>query len=154
MPKFLHAPDTISGKEGRAYTTINGTVEEMFYCKTIEASIEKNKTEVKSLGRRATQHKAVGWNGTGSMTIYYLTSKFRQLMIDYIKTGRDTYFDIQIINDDPASTVGKQTTILKHVNLDKVIVAKLDTESDILDESVDFTFEDVDMLGAFNAPIS
>lgn len=38
---FLKAGDTISGQEGRAYATINGQVEEMFYIKTIEAKAEK-----------------------------------------------------------------------------------------------------------------
>ena len=34
--KTLNAPDTISGKEGRAYAKINGNNEELFYAKTIE----------------------------------------------------------------------------------------------------------------------
>ncbi len=151
---WLHVPDTISGKEGRAYATINGQVEELFYAKSVEAKAEKMKAEVKVLGRRAVGHKTVGWKGTGSMTIHYITPKFRQMMLDYIKTGRDQYFDLQIINEDPGSTAGKQTTVLKHVNLDNTIMAKFDTESDVLDESVDFTFEDVDMLDQFRAPVN
>ncbi len=150
---FLKAGDTISGQEGRAYATINGQVEEMFYIKKIEASVEKSKAEVKTLGRRGTQHKANGWSGSGSMTIYYVTSLFRQMMLDYIKTGVDTYFDVQIVNEDPASTIGKQTIVLKGVNLDKVIMATLDTEADTLEEDLDFTFEDVDVLDQFNQPV-
>lgn len=144
MP-FLKAGDTISGQEGTAFVTINGEVHEAFYIKSLEATIDKNKVEFKGLGRRGTQNKAAGWTGTGSMTIYYVTSIFRKLMIDYIKTGKDTYFDIQIINDDPSSSIGKQTVTLIDVNLDSVIIAKLDTESDILDEDSDFTFDDVEM---------
>lgn len=151
MP-FLRAGDTISGQEGRAYATINNQVEEMFYIKTLEGKIEKNKTDVKTLGRRGTQHKANGFNGTGSMTIYYVTSLFRQLMLDYIKTGKDTYFDITIVNEDNNSSIGKQTVVLKNVNLDSVIIAKLDTESEVLDEDADFTFDDVDVLDSFVAP--
>ncbi len=150
---FLRASDSISGQEGRAYATINGRVEEMFYVKSLEASAEKTKAEIKTLGRRGTQHKATGWSGTGSMTIYYVTSLFRQMMMNYIKNGVDTYFDIQIVNDDPTSTIGKQTVVLKGVNLDKVIMASLDTEADALEEDIDFTFEDVEVLGAFNAPV-
>lgn len=59
---FLKANDTISGQEGRAYATINGQVEEMFYIKTLEASVEKEKAEVKTLGRRGVQHKTTGWS--------------------------------------------------------------------------------------------
>ena len=150
---FLKSSDTISGQEGRAYATINGQVEEMFYIKSLEATVEKEKAEVKTLGRRGTQHKATGWSGSGSMTIYYVTSLFRQMMLDYIKNGKDTYFDIQIVNEDPSSSIGKQTAVLKGVNLDKVIMASLDTESDALEEDVDFTFEDVDILDSFGKPI-
>ncbi|URJ42146.1 phage tail tube protein [Paenibacillus polymyxa] len=149
---YLKAGDTISGQEGRAFATINGNVEEMFYVKTLEATAEKEKTDVKTLGRRGTQHKANGWSGSGSMTIYYTTTRFRQLMLDYIKTGKDTYFDIMIVNEDPSSSIGKQTVVLKSVNLDSVIMAKVDTDSEVLDEDIDFTFDDVDVPDSFNAP--
>ena len=50
--KTLNAPDTISGKEGRAYAKINGNNEELFYAKTIEANVEKSKSEIKAIGKR------------------------------------------------------------------------------------------------------
>lgn len=149
---FFKADDTISGQEGRAYATIGNNMEEMFYVKTLEATVEKTKTEVKTLGKRGVQHKAAGWTGTGSMTIYYATTLFRQLMIDYMKTGKDVYFDIQIVNEDPTSSIGKQTVVLRNVNLDSVIFAKVDTESDVLDEEISFTFDDVDILDSFVKP--
>ena len=148
---FMKAGDAISGQEGRAYATIGGRVEEMFYAKTIEATAEKNKSEFKALGRRGVQSKAIGWTGTGSMTIYYATPIFRQMMIDYIKTGKDTYFDIQIVNEDPNSDLGRQTIVLKNVNLDSVIMAKLDVDAEFLDEEISFTFDDVDMQDSFNS---
>jgi hypothetical protein len=150
---FLKAGDTISGKEGRAYATINGRVEEMFFAKNIEARAEKQKSEVKVLGRRATQNKATGWSGTGSMTIYYVTPLFRKMMLQYIKNGKDTYFDMTVINEDPSSSIGKQTTVLKNVNLDSTIMAKLDVDAETLDEDMDFTYDDVDILDQFGKPV-
>ncbi|MCT4686084.1 phage tail tube protein [Vallitalea sp.] len=150
---FFKADDTISGQEARAYTTINGQVEEMFYAKNLEATAEKNKAEIKTLGKRGTQHKATGWSGSGSMTIYYATSLFRKMMLDYIKNGKDIYFDIQVVNEDPTSSIGKQTTVLKNVNLDSVIMAQFDVDSDALEEDIDFTFDDVDILDEFNKPV-
>lgn len=149
---FFRAQDAISGQEGRAYATINGQVEEMFYLKDLEATVEKLKSEMKALGKRGTQHKANGWTGTGSMTIYYATTRFRQLMLEYMKTGKDTYFDIQIVNEDPTSSIGRQTVVLKNVNLNSTIMTKVDVESEYLDEDVEFTFEDVDILDSFNQP--
>lgn len=149
---FLQAKDTISGQEGRAYATINGRVEEMFYVKSLEAKVEKEKTELKTLGRRGTQHKATGWSGSGSMTIYYMTSTFRQMMLDYMNHGKDTYFDIQVINEDPTSSVGKQTIVLQGVNLDSMVIASLDTDAEALEEDIDFTFEGVIMQDQFKTP--
>lgn len=146
---FMRAEDTISGKHGKAFANINGQNHEMFYLKNLEAKVEKKKTEVPVLGLTGTQHKAGGWSGTGNMTIYYITSMFRRMMIDYAKTGRDTYFDIIIDNEDTTSAAGRQTTILKGVNLNSVIVAKLAVEEEALDEQVDFTFNDIDMPEEF-----
>lgn len=149
---FLKAKDTISGQEGRAFATINNQVEEMFYIKTLEATVEKQKAEVKTLGRRGVQHKATGWSGSGTMTIFYMTSRFRQMMLDYMKTGVDTYFDIEVTNEDPTSSIGYQTITLRDVNLDSVIMASLDTESDALEEEVAFTFDGVDINNKFSTP--
>lgn len=150
---YMKFADTISGTEGRAYTIIDGTREEMFYLKNIEAKIEKSKSEGKTLGKRGTQYKSTGWKGSGSATLYYATSKFREMMLKYIKKGTDTYFDMQIVNEDPASTIGTQTIILRNVNLDSIIIAKLDLDSDDpLDEDIDFSFEDVDIIDSFTTP--
>ncbi len=142
---YLKAGDVISGTEGKAFITIAGRNIEAFFIKSLEATAEKNKAEIKTLGRRATQHKSTGWSGSGNMTIYYVTSEFRKLMRDYIKTGKDTYFDIQITNEDASSSIGKQVVTLIDCNLDSVIMAKVDVDSDGLDEDLDFTFEDVEM---------
>ncbi|MEM5816899.1 MAG: phage tail tube protein, partial [Desulfitobacterium hafniense] len=117
--------------------------------------IEKNKADVPILGRTNVGKKAAGWTGSGTLTIYYITSLFRQLMIDYVKTGRDFYFDLQIVNEDPASGVGKQTIVLKGCNLDSVTAASFDiTSDDPLEEEMPFTFEDIDMLDQFSRPVT
>lgn len=149
---FLRAGDTINGQEGTAQAIINGQVENLFMIKSLEATIEKNKEEVKTLGRRGTQSKAAGWSGSGSMTVYYVTSLFRRLMLDYIKNGRDIYFDIIITNEDPTSTIGRQTVALHGCNIDSVLAAKLDTDATALEEDLDFTFDDVDLLEEFVRP--
>ncbi|MFD2703817.1 phage tail tube protein [Paenibacillus shunpengii] len=149
---YLKAGDILSGNEGRAYTTINGQVEEAFYFRNVEAVAEKQKSAVKVLNRTGAQHKANGWEGTGSATIYYVTSVFRKMMLEYIKTGRDTYFDFTFINEGKGSTIGKQETILRDCNLDSVVLAKLDVDAEELDEDISFTFDDVDMPSLFVTP--
>lgn len=150
---FMNPEDALSGKMAKAYATINGQVEELFYAKTGEINIEKNKVDVPIIGRTNTPQRSAGWNGTGTLTVYYMTSQFRQLMIEYIKTGRDFWFDLQVVNEDPsAREVGKQTVIVRNCNLDSITLAKFDaTSDDMLDEEMPFTFDDADILDSFTA---
>jgi Protein of unknown function (DUF2001). len=143
--------DAISGKQAKAYAVIDGQMEELFYAKSLEATIEKNKVDVPVLGKTNTPQRSAGWSGSGTLTIYYVTSKFRKLMSDYVKTGRDFWFDLQITNEDPGSSAGRQTVVLRNCNLDSVSAAQFDASSDdMLEEELPFTFSDYDLLDEFN----
>lgn len=147
----FNVKDAISGKTARAFVTVNGRVEELLYGKTGEATAEKNKVDVPVLGKTNTPQRAAGWKGTGTLTVYYVTSMFRELMINYIKTGEDFWFDLMMVNEQPGSAAGKQTIILKNCNVDSLILSKFDaTSDDMLEEEIPFTFEDVDMPDMFN----
>ncbi|MCC8435481.1 phage tail tube protein [Brevibacillus sp. M2.1A] len=148
---FFREQDAVSGKMARAYATINGRREELFYAKSLEATIEKNKVDVPILGKTNTPQRSAGWSGSGTLTVYYVTSVFRQLMRDFIKTGKDFWFDLQIINEDETSGTGKQTVMLLGCNLDSIIATKFDaTSDDMLEEELPFTFNDYDLLDQFN----
>ena len=154
---YLKAGDTISGQEAAASMLVKApdgstSVENAFWAKNLEATVKVEKTDVYTLGKRGVQYKPNGWSGSGSMTIYYVTSLFRKMALQYIKTGVPAYFDLTVTNNDPGSSVGTQTVILKNCTLDSVIVAKFDVESEVLDESVEFTFDDVDILDEFVEP--
>lgn len=148
--KYMKSSDAISGKEGALYATIDGEVIQVAECKNISAKITKNKSEFKALGYRGTQHKATGWSGTGTLVIHYATSRFIKMMVDYVKTGEDQYFKLQIVNKDPTSSLGTQTINLYDVNLDESEIAKLDTDADFLDQSMNFTFSDVELTSEFS----
>lgn len=148
---FFREQDAISGKFAKAYATINGRVMELFYAKSLEATIEKNKVDVPVLGKTNNPKRSAGWNGTGTMTVYYVSSTFRQLMRTYVKTGEDFWFDLMVSNEQPGSSAGKQTAILKDCNLDSLIAARFDaTSDDMLEEEMPFTFDDYDLPELFN----
>ncbi|WP_270783621.1 phage tail tube protein [Enterococcus lactis] len=149
---FLKAGDVISGREGTAFMTIDGRNVPMFFLKTIEATVELVKTEVPVLGKRTNQQKVTGANGTGSMTIHKVTSEFANIAVNYMKSGTIPDITVKVTNDDPNSTIGRQTVLLKDVIFDSIVIAKLDVESETLDEDVDFTFSDTDILEAFTEP--
>ena len=94
-------------------------------------------------------HKATSVNGTGSMTIYKNTPLFDRMLLEFKSTGKDTYFDLQITNEDPTSEAGRQVTILKDCNIDSGIIAGFDADGEWLEQDVDFTFEDVEQPTQF-----
>lgn len=149
---FLKAGDTISGQEGTAYITIDGRNEPMFEVKTIEATVELQKTEVKTLGKRQTQHKVNGAIGSGSMTIHKVTSRYADIVVNYLKRGTLPEITLKVTNSDPSSSIGRQTTLLNNVIIDSAVIAKLDVDAETLDEDVDFTFDDAEILERFKAP--
>ena len=126
-------------------------VTDIISCKAInlEAEFTKNKSEVPILGKTGKGNKATGWTGSGSATFHYNTSIFRELAYRYKQTGEDVYFDIQVTNFDPTSSVGRQTVILKDCNLDGGLLAKFDADAEYLDEDMDFTFEDFEIPEKF-----
>ena len=149
MGNIMHARDTISASLAECFVTIDGNRYNFMQAINLEANFEKNKTEVPILGKTGKGNKSTGWKGSGSATFHYNTSIFRELMYEYKNTGKDIYFDIQVTNEDPTSTVGRQTVILKDCNLDGGILTKFDADAEYLDEDMDFTFEDFEMPEKF-----
>ena len=146
----MKAKDTVFAALAECFVTIGTRRYNFMQAINLEAKFEKNKTEVPILGKTGKGNKATGWKGTGSATFHYNTSIFRELMKRYKDTGEDVYFDIQVTNEDPTSSVGRQTVILKDCNMDGGLLAKFDADAEYLDEDMDFTFEDFEMPEIFS----
>ena len=146
----MNAKDAVSASLAECFVTIGGNRYNFMQAINLEASIEKTKSEIPILGRTGKGNKTTGWKGSGSATFHYNTSIFREQLYRYKETGQDVYFDIQITNEDPTSSVGRQTIILKDCNVDGGILAKFDADAEYLDEDLDFTFEDWEMPEQFS----
>ena len=146
----MNGKETISASLAECFATIEGKRYNLMQAINLEAKLEKTKTEVPILGKTGKGNKATGWKGTGSATFHYNTSIFRELLYRFKETGEDTYFDIQVTNEDPTSAVGRQTVILKDCNIDGGVLAKFDADADYLDEDMDFTFEDFEIPEKFS----
>lgn len=149
MNNVMNAKDTVSASLAECFVTMEGQRYHFMQAINIEAKMEKNKSEVPILGKTGKGNKSTGWKGTGSATFHYNTSIFRELLYKYKETGQDIYFDIQITNEDPTASVGRQTVILKDCNIDGGIIAKFDADAEYLDEEMDFTFEDFEIPEKF-----
>lgn len=144
------AKDSISAALAQCFVTVGERRYNLMTAIKLEAKFKKNKKEVPILGKTGKGHKSVSWSGTGSCTMHYNSSIFREMMLNFKDTGEDVYFEMQIINDDPSSAAGSQEITLLQCNIDGGVLAKFDAESDsYLDEDLDFTFDDFDMPKKF-----
>ncbi len=151
MASLMNARDAVSAAMAECYVTIDGKRYNFMQAINLEAKIEKTKTEVPILGKPGRGNKSVGWKGTGSATAHYNQSVMRKLLERYKDTGEDTYFEMQIINEDPTSAAGRQIVILTDCNMDGGVLAKFDADGEYLDEEFDFTFDDFLIEESFTA---
>jgi len=150
---YTRLADTISSHEGKAYITINGQNRELFEISSLTAQIDLIIQERRMLGHRMTQHKVVGATGTGSMTMYFMNSEMLKQAIDYIRSGQFRGFKLQVKNEDPASTIGKQEVVLLNVIPASIPVSIIDDQSDDpITFDTDFTFDDIENLESFKLP--
>lgn len=149
MANTMNAKDAVSASLAECFVTIDGNRYNFMQAINLEANFDKKKAEVPILGKTGRGNKSTGWSGTGSARFHYNTSIFRELLLRYKNTGEDIYFDIQVTNEDPTSSVGRQTVILKDCNVDGGILAKFDADAEYLDEDMEFTFEDFEMPEKF-----
>ena len=147
MAQTMNAKNAISAKMAECYITFyhnnpNGDRYNFMSAINVEVTFEKNKTEVPILGRMNKGHKSTSSSITGSAEFHLNTAIWRELAEVFQNTGEDFYFDMEIINEDPTSGLGRQGIILHDCNWDSVTLAAFDADSDdVLTESIDFTAE-------------
>jgi len=147
---FILASDALTGNSGFVTGTIDNQVRQLAEILSITATITKEKSAFKCMGFKGTQHKTRGWSGTGSITLYVISSEWNKMINDYVKTGKDYYFDMVVTNEDEGSTAGTQRVALYRCNIDALDIARFDANADYLTVSSNFTFEDTDLLEKFN----
>lgn len=146
---IMKGKDALSAKLAECFITISGRRYNFMQMINMEAKLDKVKTEIPVLGKTGKAHKGNGWVGTFSGTAHYNQSIMREMLIRYKDTGEDTYFEMQITNEDPTSAAGRQTLVFFDCNLDGGILAKFDGGGEYLDESITGTFEDFKMPEKF-----
>lgn len=151
--KYTKIKDLVSGNEGSAYITVDGQNRYFFELSKIDAGIEFTVVAKKLFGHRMKQHKVVGAEGKGSLTMYNVSPAALEIYKQYIKEGKVPPISIQTTNEDTGSTIGRCTVVMRDVILAKVPVAYLDDSSeDLSTTDCDFTFDDLDNLESYVLP--
>lgn len=150
--KYLRAKDIINSSEALAFITVNGINKRLFYVKKITSDLEYNKKEYKVMGKRGTQNKIIGSKISGTMTIYGITSEYKRMASDYEKYGVEPRFELTTVNEDPASSIGKETVVLHDCLPDKINLVNIDVDSEDKTEDIGFSADGFDLLDEFGVP--
>ena len=133
--------------------TLNGKRETIAGLRNIRTNADIQNADMRVIGTRTIQGKPNGAKLTGSGNIYYGSNVWTDMVLEYINTGVMPEFDIQITNNDPASSVGSQTMAYYGCRLTGTIpLSILDSEEAMLNYDFNFTFTSVSRLGSFKAP--
>lgn len=149
LGSYLNGRDTISTKDAKLYITIAGRIIAMIEANKLTAKWEKNKEDVQTLGSRIKHKKTTSVEGTGTLGGYVITSNWIKYALPYIQGGKDLYFDATLTIEDPTSRTGKQTIILKDVNLDDIPIVDFEADDGVMEWESDFTFEDSELVTPF-----
>lgn len=151
--KYTKISDLVTGTEGSAYITVDGENRYFFEMSSIDATIEFTVLAKRLLGHRMKQHKVVGAEGKGTLTMYNVSPAALAIYQEYIRNGTVPSISIQTTNEDTGSTIGRRVVVMRNVILAKVPVAHLDDSSEELDTTdSDFTFDDLDDLESYVLP--
>ena len=108
---IMDAGDAVYGSLAECFITIGKRRYNFMNLTEFESKWDVTISDVKILGKVGMGHKAAGGKGTWKGTAHYNQSVLRTMANQYQKTGNLPYFEIQVSNEDPSSSAGRQTII-------------------------------------------
>lgn len=148
---ILDVRQICSGEQGEVWATLpDGRRMCMMHVINIESKVDRDKQQLAILGKRGKANRTTGETYSGTMEIYTVETVFLEMAEQFKNTGKDFYFDLQIINDDSNTDLGSKIVTLLDCNMNNFTLSKLDADSSVLTESIEFTFEDYRIDKPFN----
>ena len=155
MSLYLKIQDSVNGKCGSVYMTLAGRRFEVPGIQSIEAHDSIKERTMNTVGTVKTQSTLSGVEGAGSINMHYFGVRyFADIVSKYRKTGKYEPFDLLVINDDPATSLGRRSVSFLGCTLSGDIpFAALDaTNDDSLLIDVSFKYVDVEIQEEFSEP--
>lgn len=153
MSEHLLARDTVNGAEGSVVVTVNGRNLVIAGMRNIRTVANIQSQDMRVVGTRRVQSKNNGATQTGTGNIYYGDDIFRDMVLQYINTGVMPEFDLQITNNDPATSLGQQAMAYYGCHLTgEIPLSILDDEQAMLNFDFNFAWTRVAKLDSFSAP--
>lgn len=150
---YMPANDAPSAKLATCFVTIGSRRYAMLMAKDFEATSDIKTAEVPALGRIVTGVKPVGMTIKFNMTVYHCTEIFDEVVETYKNTGLMPTMDIQVTNEDPATSVGRSTKIYTDCILDgEVLLSMFDADGEFVEQSIEGYAQDFTRPEKYNNP--
>lgn len=148
MNAYMPANDAPSAKLATCFVTMKDNRRyAMLMAKDFEAKANLESVKVPALGRMVNGYKSGSMDIKFKMTIYHCTEIFDEVVEQYKNTGVMPTFDIQVTNEDPATSVGKSTKIYTDCILDgEVLLSMFDADGELIEQVIEGYAQD------FNRP--
>ena len=117
----------------------------------LEAKVKLNKADVPICGRMSKQQKVTDYEGSGTVKLNKVTSRFLKLLNDDMKACKQTPVTIISKLADPDS-YGAERVVLKDCIFDEMTLANWEAKK-LGEESIPFTFTDWDLLDTIDPAV-
>lgn len=129
--------DAPVAKLAEVFCTLGGRRYAMLMCKNFEAKANVTSQDVPRMGSVIKGKKATGVELSFTMTIYKCTEIFDSVIDEFINTGVMPLFDIQVSNEDPATSIGRTTKVYNDCTLDgDVLLSLAGSEDDYIEQEI------------------
>lgn len=108
--------------------------------KGLEARIAIEYEDIDRPRRLGKGKKMIGFEGTGTLKLHKVTSRFIKLLSDNLKQGKQTSFTVISKLDDP-DALGAERIMLKNVTLEELTLANWEAKTNG-EEEIPFSFDD------------
>lgn len=135
--KVMAIHDAPVAKFAEVFVTLNGNRYTMLMCKNFEGKASISTQDVPRMGSIVMGKKPTGVEISFTMTIYKCTEIFDDVLDTFIKTGVMPTMDIQISNEDPATSMGRSTKVFNDCVLDgDVLLSLAGSEDDFIEQEI------------------
>jgi len=135
--KIMNTADAPSAKFAEVFVTVNDRRYSMLMCKKFEGKVNISNQDVPRLGSMIKGKKPNSLEISFTMTIYKCTEIFDDIIDNFIKTGVMPTFDIQVSNEDPATSIGRSTKTFNDCVLDgDVLLSLADSEDGFIEQEI------------------
>lgn len=132
----IRPEQVINGSYGEAWLDGDYLAE----IKGLEAKIAIEYEDIDRPRKLGKGKKMMGYEGTGSLKLNKVTSRFIKLLSDNLKQGKQTSFTVISKLDDP-DALGAERIMIKNVTLEELTLANWEAKT-TGEEEIPFSFDD------------